>query len=89
MARTKKGRVVSGWLVVDKPAGITSTAVVNKVKWAFEAQKAGHAGTLDPDSTGVLAVRHTALSLMSRPRPTTRPRPVSSSTSRSQANTRT
>jgi tRNA pseudouridine55 synthase len=56
MARTKKGRVVSGWLVVDKPAGITSTAVVNKVKWAFQAQKAGHAGTLDPAATGVLAV---------------------------------
>ncbi len=56
MARVKKGRVVSGWLVVDKPAGITSTAVVNKVKWAFGAQKAGHAGTLDPDATGVLAV---------------------------------
>jgi tRNA pseudouridine55 synthase len=48
--------VVSGWLVVDKPAGITSTAVVNKVKWAFDAQKAGHAGTLDPAATGVLAV---------------------------------
>ena len=56
MARVKKGRDVSGWIVVDKPAGITSTAVVNKVKWAFEAQKAGHAGTLDPDATGVLAV---------------------------------
>ncbi len=56
MARTKKGRAVSGWLVVDKPAGITSTAVVNKVKWAFNAQKAGHAGTLDPAATGVLAV---------------------------------
>ena len=56
MARTKKGRIVSGWLVVDKPAGISSTAVVNKVKWAFDAQKAGHAGTLDPDATGVLAV---------------------------------
>lgn len=56
MARTKKGRAVSGWLVIDKPAGITSTAVVNKVKWAFEAQKAGHAGTLDPAATGVLAV---------------------------------
>lgn len=48
--------MVSGWLVVDKPAGIGSTAVVNKVKWAFGAQKAGHAGTLDPDATGVLAV---------------------------------
>ena len=52
----RKGRDVSGWLVVDKPAGITSTAVVNKVKWAFEAKKAGHAGTLDPAATGVLAV---------------------------------
>ena len=56
MARKRKGRAISGWLVVDKPAGITSTAVVNKVKWAFEAQKAGHAGTLDPDATGVLAI---------------------------------
>lgn len=56
MGRAKKGRAVSGWLIVDKPAGVTSTAVVNKVKWAFGAQKAGHAGTLDPDATGVLAV---------------------------------
>lgn len=56
MARGRKGRAVSGWLVVNKPAGITSTAVVNKVKWAFQAQKAGHAGTLDPAATGVLAV---------------------------------
>lgn len=55
MAR-RKGRNISGWLIVDKPAGITSTAVVNKVKWAFDARKAGHAGTLDPDATGVLAV---------------------------------
>ena len=56
MARTKKGRAISGWLVVDKPAGITSTAVVGRVRWAFNAQKAGHAGTLDPAATGVLAV---------------------------------
>ena len=55
MAR-KKGRDISGWLVVDKPAGMTSTAVVNKVRWAFDAKKAGHAGTLDPEATGVLAV---------------------------------
>ncbi|MGB3146539.1 MAG: tRNA pseudouridine(55) synthase TruB [Paracoccaceae bacterium] len=55
MAR-KKGRDISGWLVVDKPAGLTSTSVVNKVRWAFDAKKAGHAGTLDPDATGVLAV---------------------------------
>ncbi len=52
----RKGRDISGWLVVDKPAGITSTAVVNKVRWAFDAKKAGHAGTLDPSATGVLAV---------------------------------
>ncbi|AZL59013.1 tRNA pseudouridine(55) synthase TruB [Tabrizicola piscis] len=56
MGRIKKGRAVTGWLIVDKPAGVTSTAVVNKVKWALSAQKAGHAGTLDPDATGVLAV---------------------------------
>jgi len=56
MARRKKGRDVSGWLVVDKPAGPTSTAVVNKVRWAFDAKKAGHAGTLDPEATGVLAI---------------------------------
>lgn len=55
MAR-KKGRDITGWLIVDKPAGVTSTAVVNKVRWALEAKKAGHAGTLDPDATGLLAV---------------------------------
>lgn len=56
MGRSRKGRDISGWLVVDKPAGISSNAVVNKVRWAFGAKKAGHAGTLDPEATGVLAV---------------------------------
>ena len=56
MARKRKGRDISGWFVVDKPAGLTSTSVVNKVRWALGAKKAGHAGTLDPDATGVLAV---------------------------------
>lgn len=56
MGRKRKGRAISGWLVVDKPAGITSTAVVGKVRWAFDAAKAGHAGTLDPAATGVLAI---------------------------------
>ena len=56
MGRKRKGRDISGWLVVDKPAGLTSTAVVNKVRWALDANKAGHAGTLDPEATGVLAV---------------------------------
>ncbi|MDV4144878.1 tRNA pseudouridine(55) synthase TruB [Shimia sp. FJ5] len=56
MGRKRKGRDISGWLVVDKPAGMTSTSVVNKVRWALDAKKAGHAGTLDPEATGVLAV---------------------------------
>ncbi|MCH2094282.1 MAG: tRNA pseudouridine(55) synthase TruB [Rhodobacteraceae bacterium] len=56
MGRKRKGRNISGWLLVDKPAGMTSTAVVNKVRWALSARKAGHAGTLDPEATGVLAV---------------------------------
>ena len=56
MGRRRKGRELSGWVIVDKPAGITSTSVVNKVRWALDAKKAGHAGTLDPEATGVLAV---------------------------------
>ncbi|MEM0947835.1 MAG: tRNA pseudouridine(55) synthase TruB [Pseudomonadota bacterium] len=56
MARKKKGRDISGWIVVDKPAGLSSNAVVGKVRWAFDANKAGHAGTLDPEATGVLAI---------------------------------
>lgn len=56
MGRKRKGRDISGWLIIDKPAGPTSTAVVNKVRWAMNAQKAGHAGTLDPAATGVLAI---------------------------------
>ncbi len=56
MARRKKGRDISGWLIVDKPAGISSNNVVGKVRWAFNANKAGHAGTLDPEATGILAV---------------------------------
>src|SRR4028119_1082712 len=56
MGRARKGRALSGFLIVDKPAGITSTLVVNKVRWTMQAQKAGHAGTLDPAATGLLAV---------------------------------
>lgn len=56
MASKLKANNISGWLLVDKPAGITSTGVVNKVKWAFNAKKVGHAGTLDPDATGVLPI---------------------------------
>jgi tRNA pseudouridine55 synthase len=56
MARRKKGNLVHGWVVLDKPEGITSTQAVSAVKRIFEAQKAGHAGTLDPLATGVLAI---------------------------------
>jgi tRNA pseudouridine55 synthase len=56
MARGKRGRPVHGWLIVDKPAGVTSAAVVAKAKWALGAAKVGHAGTLDPAATGLLAL---------------------------------
>ncbi len=46
----------AGVLVVDKPAGPTSFEVVKRVRRALRAEKAGHAGTLDPAATGVLAV---------------------------------
>jgi len=54
--RRKRGRALNGWLIVDKPAGMTSTDVVNRVRRGFDAQKAGHGGTLDPLATGLLPV---------------------------------
>ena len=54
--RRKKGLPLDGWLVIDKPSGLTSTAVVNRVRRGFDAQKAGHGGTLDPLATGVLPI---------------------------------
>ena len=56
MARRKKGQKVDGWVILDKPVGITSTAAVGAVKRLFDAQKAGHGGTLDPLATGVLPI---------------------------------
>lgn len=56
MARKRKGRPIHGWLVVDKPAGMTSTQVLGKVRWLAGAEKAGHGGTLDPIATGVLPI---------------------------------
>ncbi len=52
----KKGRPVSGWLILDKPVGMGSTEAVSKVKWLFQAEKAGHAGTLDPLASGMLPI---------------------------------
>ena len=56
MARKHKGSKVDGWVVIDKPAGVTSVQALSKARWAFRAGKAGHAGTLDPLATGVLAI---------------------------------
>nr|NIQ94697.1 tRNA pseudouridine(55) synthase TruB [Desulfuromonadales bacterium]NIS42733.1 tRNA pseudouridine(55) synthase TruB [Desulfuromonadales bacterium] len=56
MARRRKGRPVHGWIVLDKPVGVTSTEAVARVKRAFNAAKAGHAGTLDPLASGVLPI---------------------------------
>ena len=56
MAKKKKGNPVHGWVVLDKPAGMTSTQAVGAVRRIFDAQKAGHAGTLDPLATGILAI---------------------------------
>ncbi|TIW94391.1 MAG: tRNA pseudouridine(55) synthase TruB [Mesorhizobium sp.] len=52
----KKGRPVSGWLILDKPVGMGSTEAVSKIKWLFQAEKAGHAGTLDPLASGMLPI---------------------------------
>jgi tRNA pseudouridine55 synthase len=56
MSRRKKGNPVHGWVVLDKPLGMTSTQAVGAVRRLFEAQKAGHAGTLDPLATGILPI---------------------------------
>jgi tRNA pseudouridine55 synthase len=56
MARRKKGNPINGWLILDKPNGMTSTQAVGFVRRCFNAQKAGHAGTLDPLATGVLPI---------------------------------
>lgn len=56
MARRKRGKPIHGWLVLDKPYDLGSTEAVSKAKWLFEAQKAGHAGTLDPLATGILPI---------------------------------
>ena len=47
---------VDGWVILDKPAGITSTFAVSRLKWLYNAKKAGHAGTLDPLASGILPV---------------------------------
>ena len=56
MKRRRRGRPLDGWLILDKPQGPTSTDMVNKLKRLFDAEKAGHGGTLDPLATGLLPI---------------------------------
>ncbi len=56
MARRRRGQAVNGWVLLDKPAGMTSTRAVSAIRRIFDAQKAGHAGTLDPLATGMLPI---------------------------------
>ncbi len=57
MSAPRSTRVeVNGWIVLDKPVGLTSTQAVSKLKRLFNAKKAGHAGTLDPLASGILPV---------------------------------
>lgn len=56
MARKRKGEAVSGWINLDKPLDMTSTQAVGKIRRLLNAQKVGHAGTLDPLATGILPI---------------------------------
>ena len=57
MSQKRSNRaVVDGWVVLDKPVGLTSTQAVSRLKRIYNAQKAGHAGTLDPLASGILPV---------------------------------
>ena len=56
MTARRKGEPIHGWLVLDKPAGAGSTRMVSEVKRLFAAEKAGHAGTLDPLASGLLPI---------------------------------
>lgn len=56
MARRRKGDPIHGWVLLDKPLGLTSTQALGKVRHLLQAQKAGHGGTLDPLASGVLPI---------------------------------
>jgi tRNA pseudouridine55 synthase len=56
MSRRRKGRDVHGIVLLDKPAGYSSSQAVQKVRWLFQARKAGHTGSLDPFATGMLPI---------------------------------
>ncbi len=52
----KRGKPIHGWVVFDKPLNMSSTQAVGKIRWLFDAEKAGHGGTLDPLATGLLPI---------------------------------
>ena len=54
MGRKRRGKAIHGWIIIDKPKGLGSSAVVGRVRRLTGAAKVGHAGTLDPMATGVL-----------------------------------
>ena len=54
--RKSKRQIVDGWVVLDKPVGMTSTQAVSRLKYIYNAAKAGHAGTLDPLASGILPI---------------------------------
>lgn len=56
MARKRKGRAISGVLLLDKPQGVSSNFILQRVRWLFQAEKAGHGGTLDPFASGLLPI---------------------------------
>ncbi len=56
MGRKRRGNAINGWIAIDKPLGMTSTAVVGRVRRLTDAQKAGHGGTLDPLASGILPI---------------------------------
>jgi len=56
MVKHKKGRDISGILLLDKPLGLSSNKALQQVKHIYQAQKAGHTGSLDPLATGVLPI---------------------------------
>ncbi len=54
MGRKRRGKAINGWIIIDKPKGLSSSAAVGRVRRLTGAAKVGHAGTLDPMATGVL-----------------------------------
>ncbi|GAK34766.1 tRNA pseudouridine synthase B [Iodidimonas nitroreducens] len=56
MSQRRRGQDIHGWVILDKPLGLSSSQGVGKVRGLLDARKAGHAGTLDPLASGVLPI---------------------------------